>query len=226
MNTTTITRQQAFATLFSTPALSRQAIASITAGVGATSKDAGRDILTHCLISHDEGELKIISTDSYRANRVRLSTLNDGTMPPIMVKTKTLLDALPKRTVFKDHGTARLQLRWFPGERELDSGQLHICWDNEQRIVPAYPNGGSAGHYAEVEKLINESIADTQITNETTGWDPDKLKDMAVEARLVIGKGREPVRMTPGATPLKPAIFTVFVEGCTYESLLMPVRIP
>lgn len=214
---------------FATPSLSKAAVNGINAAIGGASTDPSRLLLTKVLVQFIDGKLKLVTTNSYRANRVWLTAL-DGEHTdsmPFIVDAAQLKAAMPKPSVFKTTGHERLTLAWYPGERELDAGQFHITWDNEQRIVVGDPDKGSAGSYPDVESLIkstHDEIRAPGSTNEAVCYNPKFLADIAREAKL-INKDRF-VKVTPGATPMKPAMFETCDDesGTTYESLLMPVR--
>lgn len=224
MSTVTPLRPSSYT--FTSPEASKAAVNGILAAIGAASTDAVRPILGHVLISTTEdNEIKLVTTNSYRANRVRIAALDPVTIPPIMVDAKDLKAQLPKPSEFKATGTARLTIEWQPGDRELDAGWLELRWDTTQRMVRATPDKAAAGAYPDVESLIDGSIADKGVTTDAVGYNPSFLADIAKEAKLV--NKDAPVRVTPGASALKPAMFVTFNkdEGVTYESLLMPVRI-
>lgn len=211
---------------FATADLSKAAVNGINAAIGGASTDAARAVVTKVLIQFVDGKLKLLTTNTYRANRVYLTAL-DGEHKdsvPFLVDAKQLKAAMPKPSVFKSTGNARLTVAYYPGERELDAGQFYLTWDNEQRIVLADPDKGSAGTYPNVEDLIEGTLNDKGVTTEAVCYNPAFLADIAREAKL-INKDRY-VRVLPGSSPLKPAMFTTQDpdNGTTYECLLMPVR--
>ena len=222
----TVTPLRASSYTFTSPEASKAAVNGIVAAIGAASNDGARPILNHVLISTTEdNEIKLVTTNSYRANRVRIAALDPVVIPPIMVDCKELKAQLPKPSEFKARGTVRLTVEWQPGERELDPGYLMLRWDNAQRMIRATPDKAAVGTYPDVEGLIDGSVADKGVTTDPVGYNPSFLADIAKEAKLV--NKDAPVRVTPGASALKPAMFVTFDRdhGVTYESLLMPVRI-
>lgn len=207
------------------PDASKAWVNGINAALGAAAKPSeGRPMLASVQITSTGDRLKFVTTNSYRANRVELVLFDSLPEFTIVTDAGGLKAALPKPSVFKTNGVDRLQIGWFPGARELDSGQLHICWGNEQRIVRADPDGGGAGSYPNVENLIDGALEKREVTIESVCYNPTFLSDIAKEAKL-INKDRF-VKVTPGGTPLQPAMFTTnnTDEGVFYESLLMPVR--
>ena len=216
----------------STPDLSKLHVNAILSALGAASTDGGRPILNHVLISltPETGEMKFITTNSYRANRVRISSTSpvDGEAS-FMVDAKELKAALPKPSEFKATGTDYLTMTWFPGERELDAGQFGLTWGNNQRILRADPGktGSSFGQYPDVEALFTSHENETkggQHTDSPMGWRPQFLAEICNECKRL--DKEHPVRMDLGTSPLKPAIFTFNIMDVSYESLLMPVRLP
>ena len=221
----TVTPLRPAAVTFTSPEASRAAINGINAALGAASTDQARPILYHVLISATDGDIKLLTTNSYRANRVTICCLDPFDLPELMVEVKELKDQLPKPSAFKLTGTDRLTIEHRPGDRELDPGVLIFRWGTYERSVRATPNNSGAGQYPNVESLIDGALADKGVTTEPVGYNPAFLGDIAKEAKLI--NKDAPVKVLPGASPLKPAMFkTADRDHCVYyESLLMPVRI-
>jgi len=215
----------------STPDESKLHVNAILSAIGAASTDAGRPILCNVKItlSKEAGQMKLVATNSYRANRMRINTINPiEDDAEFMVNVKELKAALPKPSEFKARGSDYFVLTWFPGERELDAGQLGLTWGNNQRILRAEPcaTGSSFGQYPDVEALFGSHEKETssgQHTDDPVGWHPEFLADICNECKRL--DKENPVRMDLGITPLKPAIFTFNVPTVSYECLLMPVRL-
>ena len=223
----TVTQLRPATYMFTSSDASRAAVNAMAAACGAASTDGARPIITHVLVVGCGDHIKFLSTNSYRANRVTITTFDPVEFPAVMVSAKELKSQLPKLTEFPKTGNARLVIEHQPGPRELDSGYLVLRWGDTQRLITATPSdvGSRTGQYPNVEDLIESTVNDKVITNEAVCWSPQFLGDIAKEAKL-INKDR-PVELRPGSTPMKPGLFTTFNdEGVGYESLLMPVRRP
>ena len=209
------------------PEASRTAVTAMSVATGSAATDGTRHILTHVLVQGTGETLKFISTNTYRANRVELTMLDKFETMPFMVNAKELKAALPKLSEFKVNGNDRLTIEYHPGKAILDPAQFHLTWGNNQRILSATPcevGGERFTQYPNVEDLIDSAFTEKLIASEPVCYNPALLSDICKEAKQV-NKDR-PLQITPGPTPLKPALFTTFNDGISYTSLLMPVRMP
>jgi hypothetical protein len=225
MSTVTPIRAIAAVHTFHSPEMSRAAVNGMNAVIGAASTDQVRALLTYVQVSITDNTMRFVTTNSYRANRVTIALLDScPDVKPFLVNAKELKSQLPRAIEFKSSGLDRLTIGYYPGDRELDPAQLHFTWGNNQRILQATPDGAGLGTWPNVEQMIDGAVADKVVTNEPVCYNPAFIADIAKECKL-INKDRF-VKVTPGASPMKPAMFTTKAldEPVYYESLLMPVR--
>lgn len=207
---------------FADPQASRSFIAAAKAAANACAPtDWHRDTIQMIQVTFGDGEIKLVSTNTYRAVRIRIPVIANLNDTQFYIYGHELLSALPKASDFKLSGDTVLTIGYEPGKARLDPGEFKLGWGNNMRSIYARPEVD----WPNIEQLIDANVNTANPTNETIGLNPKFLADIAKEAASLTPKDA-PVRFHLGSTPLQAVRFsTNTVDVGSYECLLMPVRL-